>query len=145
MKRLGGTPSPLMESHEAYHVSLRGRRLLVVGRRHPPLRLGPARPWLQKSIVDQLLQLPLHHQGMSPHVRGKDLALAHHGCRKTACGGGRGRSNDGGGWRLKGAQRAKRAETQMACRGNTEPRASHLYPDGRPTGGQKGRNNFRIQ
>jgi hypothetical protein len=134
-----------MESHEAYHVSLRGHRLPVVGRRHPPFWLGPARPWSQKSVMDQLLQLPLHHRGISPRVRGKDLALARHGCRKTARGGGRGRSNRNGGWRLKGAQRAKRVEMQMACRGYTEPRASHLYPNGRPTGGRKGRNSFRIQ
>jgi hypothetical protein len=80
---------PLMESHEAYHVSLWGRRLLVVGRRHPPFRLGPARPWSQKPIMDQLLQLPLCHRGTCPHVRGKDLALAHHGCQKTARGGSR--------------------------------------------------------
>jgi hypothetical protein len=42
-------------------------------------------------------------------------------------------------------KKAKKAKTQMVCRGYTEPQASHLYPDGRPTGGQKGRNSFRIQ
>jgi hypothetical protein len=73
---------PLMESHEAYHVSLRGRRLPVVEQRHPPLWLGPAHPRSQKTIADQLLQLPLRHRGTSPRVRGKDLALARHGRRK---------------------------------------------------------------
>jgi hypothetical protein len=52
---------PLMESDEAHHVSLWGRRLPVVGRWHPPLRLAPARPRSQKTIADQLLQLPLCH------------------------------------------------------------------------------------
>jgi hypothetical protein len=71
--------------------------------------------------------------------------------RKTARGDGRRRSNGGGGRWLKGAKeakevkRAKKAKMQKACRGHKEPRASHLYPDGRPMGGQKGRSSCHIQ
>jgi hypothetical protein len=107
-----------VESHKAYHIALQGRRLQVVGRRHPPFRLGPARPWSQKPIADQLFQPPLYHRGMSPRVRRKDLALARHDCQKTARGDGRRRSNGDGGWRLNGTKEAKKAKTQKACRGH---------------------------
>jgi hypothetical protein len=73
---------PLMESDEAHHIPLRGHWLLVVGRRHPPLWLAPARPWSQKTIANQLLQLPLHHRRTDPRIRGKDLALSYHRCRE---------------------------------------------------------------
>jgi hypothetical protein len=71
-----------------------------------------------------------------------------------ACGDGRRKSDGGGGRWLKGAKEAKEAKkakkakktkTQKACKGHTEPWASHLYPDGRLTGGRKGRNSYRIQ
>jgi hypothetical protein len=46
---------PLMESNEAHHVSLRGHRLPMIGRWHPPFWLAPACPRSQETIVDQLL------------------------------------------------------------------------------------------
>jgi hypothetical protein len=67
---------------------------------------------------------------MSPHIRRKDLALAHHGCQKTACGDDRRRSNGGGGRWLKGAKeakeakKAKKAKTQKAYKGHTKPRVT---------------------
>jgi hypothetical protein len=99
-----------VEGHKAHHVALQGRRLPVVGRWHPPFWLGPAHPWPQKTVVDQLLQPPLYHRGTSPRVHRKDLALICHGCRKTACGDDRRRSNDSVGRWLKGAKVAKEAK-----------------------------------
>jgi hypothetical protein len=46
---------PLMEGHEAHHVTFWRRWFLVVGQRHSPFWLGPARPWPQKPVADQLL------------------------------------------------------------------------------------------
>jgi hypothetical protein len=54
---------------------------------------------------------------------------------RTACGGDRGRGDDGGEERLKGAQGKKGGQTQMAYGGHTEPWAPYLYPNGRPMGG----------
>jgi hypothetical protein len=68
--------------------------------------------------------------------------------KKTVCDDSRRRSDVGGGRWLKGAKEAKeakKAKMQKAYRGHTEPRASHLYPDGKPMGGQKGRNSCHIQ
>jgi hypothetical protein len=36
---------PLVEGHKAHHIAFRRRRFSVIGRRHSPLRLGPACPW----------------------------------------------------------------------------------------------------
>jgi hypothetical protein len=86
MKWLAGTPNPLSWRH----------RFPVVGRWHSPLRLGPTHPRPQKPVVDQLLQLPLHHRGIGPSVRREDLSLARHCCRSNGAGKGTTVALDGG-------------------------------------------------
>jgi hypothetical protein len=41
-----------VDNNDAHHIPLRGHRLPVVGRRHPPLRLALTRPRSQKTIVN---------------------------------------------------------------------------------------------
>jgi hypothetical protein len=52
---------PLVEGHEAHHVTFWRHRFPVVGWRHSPLWLGPTRPRPQKPIADQIFQLPLRY------------------------------------------------------------------------------------